>query len=209
MKISLVGKIVRIFNFKKIALALAIMFLAQFSSSAIATGCNQISPNFKELQDEYYIINALELSKENIQAIERFYDEISGRWRGEYSILECKGSEKDPVAVVNTGRVRSMIQQDSIGVLIIEDEIDFKTDQPLTARKINTQRWEHIISFDLNEKHKYSFAEKFRNRSSSGASVLVEHIYSFDRTGYKTLTITRSTYHGGYFSFEENWVLKK
>ncbi len=199
----------RIFKCKKIVNTLAVVLLMQCSQSVVAANCNQISPNFKKLQDKYYEIKTVQLSKENIQAIERFYNEISGRWRGEYSILECKGSEKDPVEVVNTGRVRSKFQQDSIGVLIIEDEIDFKTDQPLTSRKINTQRWEHITSFDLSEKNKYSFAEKFRNRSSGGTSVLVEHIYSFDRSGYKTLNIIRSTYHGGYFSFEESWTLKK
>ena len=194
---------------KNIFKALLIAIQLLFSLNVIASNCNQVSPQYKKLQDKYYEIEAIDLSKEEIKAIEGFYKEISGRWRGEYSILECKGSEKEPIEIINTGRVRSKIQQDDLGVLVIEDEIDFKTDQPQKSRKINTQRWEHIITIDLSTKRKYSFTEKFRNISNSGASVLVEHTYLFDRSGYKKLDIVRTTYYGGYFSFEERWALKK
>ncbi len=193
---------------EQLLLAIVISILAL--NTANGANCYQPSLQFNKLNDEYYDIGLVrKLSKQDKKNINDFFQNISGRWRGDFFVIECEGSEKKPRAVSKKGRVLSEIRYEPEGVLIIEGDIDYTTEKSASSRKIKTLGWDSIFTLKQINKEGYEFTEKFRKGAIGGGAPLVEHLFRITMEGDKKLNIIQTIYYNGFYSIEESWTLSK
>ena len=153
----------------------------------------------------------MELSSDEHDILEEFYEFMEGRWTGSYTQKECRGkgaaSRGQGRIKIKTAKVKSEISLNSdLGVKIKSDgEFSDKVSKLFTRGSLGK---DFIYTFEVKNNGMLAMSEKHRRGTGNGGAILAEQVYELSGNK-KSIKINVVRYINGYFAEEETWVLKK
>jgi hypothetical protein len=161
------------------------------------------------VDDSYYDIDKIryDLSKAQQEQLNDVIEKLEGQWRGELNIIECKGTIKSPLKIIDTSAAKLSIKAHSKRRLKLHADLDFRQQDKkvLYNRKIFERRY--IGDFTANGPDILIVTEKsYRQHRFSLGTTLIETIYKIMFIENK-LHLDIITFNNGFFESEERWRL--
>jgi len=189
-------------------IGIIVLYLSMYTSAALATDCNERSPNFSADNDEYYDLDAnKELTNNEKKEFGKLLKKLSGKWKGSLVHLECKGSIKNSRRIIQEADVDANIRNSSNNIFHMDYEAHYLKVRRSSLKKLKTLGQDTIFTYELKDENNIVFSEKYRRTNANRASYSVENIYEISLSG-NTLKLVQTTYFNGFFAWSDKWSLK-
>ena len=193
---------------RRIVLFLGSCSLLLGAQTAAAQLCGSESPNLTALEDEYYAIDVDNTpSAAEKKQINAAFKRFEGKWTGTGQRISCKGSAKDPRQVDNQFLIEANIQH-SDNTLEVRATLEDEAANKVSNDKILVRLGKTPFQLTRVDENALEFVEKWRIRNQNNRSLMMEKIYSIERTG-RRLVVTVSLYVNGAFGSQDTWELGK
>ncbi|HVK98360.1 MAG TPA: hypothetical protein VM553_01035 [Dongiaceae bacterium] len=190
----------------RIGLAMSMLALVPVAHA----DCFKPSPNLVSMGKHYFSL--FERDRYTWSAVEEkekraLSEVIFTDWEGDYSVVECFGTEKNPKEVTRTATVKAKFTDAMNG--IVRGQIS----KQFVAEKRNTI--EVLDMFDNRDlftgkvsKNLIEGTQRRKQKIGPSNSRLLEHVYRIEVNGHK-LVLTHETYVNGYLAVTELFNLTR
>lgn len=147
--------------FKSFNIAPTIILLGTlvFTHHAIANECYEPSPN---LDDDYYRLESTDtITDSEKKLLYQFFQNISGKWRGQLLQTECRGPDRAPRTIKKTARLTTKNSLNSQGELSIQVEKHFTAKRIKKLETVTLLGKRNIFNLDIRTQQ-LIFADKYR-----------------------------------------------
>jgi hypothetical protein len=185
------------------------------NQAAFARTCEEKSPNYVKLGDEYFDLEkAVINSDKNRQIISVFYDKLQGEWTGSRVLTECVDNDPENDNVLSAGFKNAAtdvtFSVDSAGVVTLQTALYYDDNSTSSHWMLFSGV---ITDAVISGEQTLVYAEKFRQSHKQQQIVQSRHSSIFRETigqvqvKGKALVIKLSNFSNGYFVSEELWTL--
>jgi hypothetical protein len=191
-------------NIRTPALLVIVFSIVSLNSFAAQDCTSQI------IGDDYYNLDDnISLLKQEKVILAEFSERLIGYWQGELEQIECKGSIKKPMKVIDSSYAKLEIKEHTIDHLKMKADLDFRNQNKKTFYLRPFFERRYIQSYTFNGPDILILTEKsYQHSWQHGGNVLIETIYKIIISD-ETLQLDIITYSNGFFSTEERWSLTR
>jgi len=189
---------------------LLLLCISLFTSIVNASVCFEKSPNFVNLNDEYFNIeNGHLLTDIEKRTLSTFFEKIDDRWEGDVFITECTGSDEEPVEENLAATLDTSVTFESNGYLSILADMVNKKEKISGQKTLNLLGNVNAFYADFTGSSSIVYSERYLRRNAGGGGAQhIENIYHIIYSG-DSLTINFSYYISGVLTAREEWSLER
>ena len=178
-----------------------------FVNSSHAMNCFEKSPNYKDLEDEYFNIEKTrEFSDKEKDLLNDVLKKAEGKWKGFSKEINCKGSDKHPRQEIKKADLIAQTRYMSSGDLSIQLEKYFSEDKIRKIQTINLFKGVRVFEFNFKGESGFTFSERYRRMIANGKTRLVEIIRDIE-IKEKRLVLKTAVFVNGVYVSEEIFTL--
>lgn len=185
-----------------------ILMLLMISSTLTHAQCFEPSPNLMTLGDNYYRqMQRHQWSNLESKQKDELQEETEGRWEGEYSEIECLGTEKNPREKQKSANLKVEFQNAMKGILKMSAWKSFTSEKKTTSDVVMMFDDHHIFAGSVS-KSSIEATEIHSARLGGGGHRMDEIVTKLELNGDQ-LRLIRKIYFNGYLGRVERYTLKR